>query len=112
MTIQTYLENRLAKVEKEFAGVGRDLSECIQPADWVEFSAAATKRLEQAYRAFCSSIYWGIVRGGYGGLRSFRMASTSETYFRHSGRLGLLAVSPVKQIRLGASPSFVPRKPL
>jgi SpoVK/Ycf46/Vps4 family AAA+-type ATPase len=109
MTIQTYLENRLAKVETEFAGVGRDLSECIQPADWVEFSAAATKRLEQAYRAFCSSIYWGIVRGGYGGLRSFRMASTSETYFRHSGRLGLLAVVPgeanqTRVLRLLSSP--------
>jgi len=32
MTIQTYLDSRMAKVGSELADVERDLAECIQPA--------------------------------------------------------------------------------
>src|ERR1039458_6240331 len=80
MTIQTYLDSRIAKVGSELADVERDLTGCIQPADWTEFAARASKKMDKAYAAFCSSIYWGIVRGAYGGLRSFGMASSSESY--------------------------------
>ena len=46
MTIQTYLDNRMAKVGSELADVERDLAGCIQPADWTEFSTRASKRLD------------------------------------------------------------------
>jgi hypothetical protein len=72
MTIQTYLDSRMAKVGSELADVERDLAGCIQPSDWTEFSARAGKKLDKAYAGFCSSIYWGIVRGTCGGLRSLR----------------------------------------
>jgi len=58
MTIQTYLDNRMVKVGSELADVELDLTGCIQPADWTEFSARAGKKLDKAYAAFCSSIYW------------------------------------------------------
>jgi SpoVK/Ycf46/Vps4 family AAA+-type ATPase len=110
MTIQTYLDSRMAKVGSELADVERDFTGCIQPADWTEFSARATKKMDKAYAAFCSSIYWGIVRGAYGGLRSFRMASSSESYFKLHGSFGLLAVVPgdteaINLLRLPASPN-------
>jgi SpoVK/Ycf46/Vps4 family AAA+-type ATPase len=110
MTIQTYLDSRMAKVGSELADVERDLTGCIQPADWTEFSARATKKMDKAYAAFCSSIYWGIVRGAYGGLRSFRMASSSESYFKLHGSFGLLAVVPgdteaINLLRLRPSPN-------
>ena len=110
MTIQTYLDSRMAKVGSELADVERDLTGCIQPADWTEFSARATKKMDKAYAAFCSSIYWGIVRGAYGGLRSFRMASSSESYFKLHGSFGLLAVVPgdteaINLLRLPPSPN-------
>lgn len=110
MTIQTYLDSRMAKVGSELADVERDLTGCIQPADWTEFSARATKRMDKAYAAFCSSIYWGIVRGAYGGLRSFRMASSSESYFKLHGSFGLLAVvlgdkEAINLLRLPPSPN-------
>ena len=96
MTIQTYLDSRMAKVGSELADVERDLAECIQPADWTEFSARASKKLDKAYAAFCSSIYWGIVRGACGGLRSFEMAAASERHFKLNGNFSLLAVVPSK----------------
>ena len=110
MTIQTYLDSRMAKVGSELADVERDLTRCIQPADWTEFSARATKKMDKAYAAFCSSIYWGIVRGAYGGLRSFRMASSSESYFKLHGSFGLLAVvlgdkEAINLLRLPPSPN-------
>jgi hypothetical protein len=50
--------------------------------------------MDKAYASFCSSIYWGIVRGAVGGLRTFGMAASSESYFRLHGSLSLLAVVP------------------
>jgi len=94
MTIQTYLDSRMAKVGSELADVERNLTGCIQPSDWTEFSARASKKLDKAYAGFCSSIYWGIVRGACGGLRSFGMASVSESHFKCHGNFGLLAVVP------------------
>ena len=94
MTIQTYLDGRMAKVGSELADVERDLAGCIQPADWTEFSARASKKMDKAYASFCSSIYWGIVGGACGGLRSFGMASTSESHFKLHGNFSLLAVVP------------------
>ena len=109
MTIQSYLDSRMAKVGSELADVELDLTGCIQPADWTEFSARASKQMDKAYAAFCSSIYWGIVRGAYGGLRSFGMASSSESYFKLHGSFGLLAVVPgdaeaIKLLRMRPSP--------
>jgi SpoVK/Ycf46/Vps4 family AAA+-type ATPase len=109
MTIQTYLENRVAKVGSELADVERDLAGCIQPAEWTAFSARASKKLDKAYAAFCSSIYWGIVRGGCGGLRSFGMARASESHFKLNGKFALLSVVPdgsetPKLLRMGPSP--------
>src|ERR1017187_1130242 len=94
MTIHTYLDSRMAKVGSELADVERNLTGCIQPSDWTEFSARASKKLDKAYAGFCSSIYWGIVRGACGGLRSFGMASASESHFKSHGNFGLLAVVP------------------
>ena len=94
MTIQTYLDCRMEKVGSELADVERDLAGCIQPSNWTEFSARASKKLDKAYAGFCSSIYWGIVRGACGGLRSFGMASVSESHFKSHGNFGLLAVVP------------------
>ena len=94
MTIQTYLDNRMVKVGSELADVDLDLTGCIQPADWTEFSARASKKLDQAYAAFCSSIYWGIVRGACGGLRSFGMAEASASHIKLHGNFGMLAVVP------------------
>ena len=53
MTIQSYLDSRMAKVSSELADIERDLTGCIQPADWTEFSTRASKRLDKAYAAFC-----------------------------------------------------------
>ena len=89
MTIQTYLDSRMAKVGCELADVERDLAGCIQQTDWTEFSNRASKRMDKAYASFCSSIYWGIVRGAVGGLRTFRMAASSESYFRLHGSLSI-----------------------
>ena len=94
MTIQTYLDNRMVKVGSELADVDLDLTGCIQPADWTEFSARASKKLDKAYAAFCSSIYWGIVRGACGGLRSFGMAEASASHIKLHGNFGMLAVVP------------------
>jgi SpoVK/Ycf46/Vps4 family AAA+-type ATPase len=94
MTIQTYLDNRMAKVGSELTDVERDLAGCIQQTDWTEFSNRASKRVDKAYASFCSSIYWGMVRGAVGGLRTFGMAASSESYFRLHGSLSLLAVVP------------------
>src|ERR1035441_7985036 len=94
MTIQTYLDNRMAKVGSELTDVERDLAGCIQQTDWTEFSNRASKRVDKAYASFCSSIYWGMVRGAVGGLRTFGMAASSESYFRQIGRASLLAVVP------------------
>jgi SpoVK/Ycf46/Vps4 family AAA+-type ATPase len=109
MTIQSYLDSRIAKASSELADIERDLTGCIQPADWTAFSTRASKRLDKAYAAFCSSIYWGIVSGAYGGLHSFRMASASKSYFKLHGSLGLLAVVPgdseaIKLLRMRPSP--------
>ena len=94
MTIQTYLDNRMVKVGSELADVDLDLTGCIQPADWTEFSARASKKLDKAYAAFCSSIYWGIVRGACGGLRSLGMAEASASHIKLHGNFGMLAVVP------------------
>jgi len=94
MTIQSYLDSRMTKVEGELADVERDLAGCVQPSDWTEFSARAGKKLDKAYAGFCSSIYWGIVRGTCGGLRTLGMAAASESHFRLHGNFGLLAVVP------------------
>ena len=110
MTIQTYLDNRMVKVGSELADVDLDLTGCIQPADWTEFSARASKKLDKAYAAFCSSIYWGIVRGACGGLRSFGMAEASASHIKLHGNFGMLAVLPgnteaPKLLRMRPSPN-------
>src|ERR1035441_9130123 len=90
MTIQTYLDSRMAKVGSELADVERALTGCIQPSDWTAFSARASKKLDKAYAGFCSSIYWGIVRGTCGGLRTLGMAAASESHFKLHGNFRLL----------------------
>ena len=81
MTIQTYLDSRMAKVGSELADVERDLAGCIQQTEWTEFSNRASKSMDKAYASFCSSIYWGIVRGASArsGWRPPRKATSDST---------------------------------
>jgi len=52
----------MVKVGSELADVDLDLTGCIQLLTGRSSPRAASKKLDKAYAAFCSSIYWGIVR--------------------------------------------------